>query len=100
MQIAEQQPDRSALPGAVRPEEAEDLAFTNSDVERLERSDRCRWFDKRQAEWQRATPETKRALQAYADGVNAYLAGKPKGAIAVEYTILDLAAFAEGPVRR
>ncbi|WP_028050809.1 penicillin acylase family protein [Cellulomonas sp. URHD0024] len=48
------------------------------------------WRRVAEQEWKAATPATRAALQAYADGVNAYLDGKPKGAIAVEYTILDL----------
>lgn len=48
------------------------------------------WRRVAEQEWKQATPATRKALQAYADGVNAYLAGKPKGAIAVEYTILGL----------
>lgn len=48
------------------------------------------WRRIAEEEWRVASPATRRALQAYADGVNAYLDGKPKGAIAVEYTILDL----------
>lgn len=48
------------------------------------------WRRVAEQEWQQVTPATRAALQAYADGVNAYLDGKPKGAIAVEYTILDL----------
>ena len=48
------------------------------------------WRRVAEQEWAQATPATKQALQAYADGVNAYLDGKPKGAIAVEYTILGL----------
>ena len=56
VQKPEQQPDGRALPGAVRSQEAEDLAFMNRDVERLERLDRRRRLDERQAERQRAMP--------------------------------------------
>jgi len=35
-------------------------------------------------------PETRTILEAYAAGVNAYTAGKPGGALALEYTLLGL----------
>lgn len=35
-------------------------------------------------------PETRTALEAYAAGVNAYIAGKPGGDLALEYTLLGL----------
>ena len=49
------------------------------------------WRRVAEQEWAQATPsDAATRSQAYADGVNAYLDGKPKGAIAVEYTILGL----------
>ena len=56
VQKSEQQTDRRALPGAVRSQEAENLAFVNRDVERLERPNRWRRPDERQAERERAMP--------------------------------------------
>ncbi|HET7763410.1 MAG TPA: penicillin acylase family protein [Phycicoccus sp.] len=35
-------------------------------------------------------PETRRVLQAYADGVNAYLRGRSPGEVSLEYTVLGL----------
>ncbi len=35
-------------------------------------------------------PETRTILEAYATGVNAYISGKPGGALALEYTLLNL----------
>jgi penicillin amidase len=36
------------------------------------------------------SPESRASLQAYADGVNAYLAGRPAGAVSAEYALLGL----------
>ncbi len=35
-------------------------------------------------------PQTRRVLQAYADGVNTYLRGRSPGAVSLEYTVLGL----------
>ncbi len=49
------------------------------------------WRRVAQQEWDTMlAPATKVALQAYADGVNAYLAGRAPGQIAMEYTVLGL----------
>src|SRR6185369_9971200 len=49
--------DGRALAGAVRPEEAEDLAFAHRDVERIERADRRRrGADEWEVNWQRPAP--------------------------------------------
>ncbi|MGI8523385.1 MAG: penicillin acylase family protein [Nocardioides sp.] len=39
------------------------------------------------------SPETRAALQEYADGVNAYLESRPPGRVAVEYTVLRTGGF-------
>ena len=41
-------------------------------------------------EWKILAPETKAYLQAYADGVNAYLEDRDPSEIALEYTVLGL----------
>lgn len=46
------------------------------------------WRRVAEQEWDLLQPSTQSALQAYADGVNAYLADKDPGAIAVEYSVL------------
>ena len=49
------------------------------------------WRRVAQQEWDTVlSPSTKAALQAYADGVNAYLTGRTPGDIALEYTVLGL----------
>ena len=55
------------------------------------------WRRVAQQEWSIIAPETKAALQAYADGVNAYLAGKAPSQIAVEYTVLGLQVDVDAP---
>jgi penicillin amidase len=41
-------------------------------------------------EYARMDPETRRVFDAYAEGVNAYIAGRPAGALGIEYTLLRL----------
>lgn len=48
------------------------------------------WRRVAEQEWDLLTPETRGYLQAYADGVNAYLEDRDPGAIAMEYTVLGL----------
>ncbi len=48
------------------------------------------WRRVAEQEWDLLQPATQEALQAYADGVNAYLDGKEPAAIAVEYSVLGL----------
>ncbi|WP_123372405.1 penicillin acylase family protein [Cellulomonas sp. PhB150] len=55
------------------------------------------WRRVAQQEWAILEPQTKLALQAYADGVNAYLAGKAPSQIAVEYTVLGLQVDTDAP---
>ncbi|MDM7830640.1 penicillin acylase family protein [Cellulomonas edaphi] len=55
------------------------------------------WRRVAQQEWSLIEPETKAALQAYADGVNAYLDGKAPSQIAVEYTVLGLQLDVDAP---
>ena len=46
------------------------------------------WRRVAEQEWELLEPETRRYLEAYADGVNAYLDGRAPEELAVEYTIL------------
>ena len=48
------------------------------------------WRRVAEQEWSLLEQSTRDALQAYADGVNAYLEGRDPGAIAVEYTVLGV----------
>lgn len=48
------------------------------------------WRRVAEQEWPLLEPETRAHLQAYADGVNAYLKDRDPGAIAMEYTVLGL----------
>jgi penicillin amidase len=48
------------------------------------------WRKTSQEEYEAMTPESKAILQAYADGVNAYLAGKSNEELSLEYAVLDL----------
>ena len=48
------------------------------------------WRRVAEQEWHLLDAGTQDHLQAYADGVNAYLAGRDPGAIAMEYTVLGL----------
>ncbi len=55
------------------------------------------WRRVAEQEWQTVEPSTRAALQAYADGVNAYLDGKAPSQIAVEYTVLGLQVNVRAP---
>jgi len=46
------------------------------------------WREVAEAEWDLVSPETRAALQAYAQGVNAYLADRGPDDLGVEYTVL------------
>ncbi len=48
------------------------------------------WSEVVQAEWQALTPDEQAVLQAYADGVNAYLAGREPADLGVGYALLGL----------
>ncbi|MGC1212780.1 MAG: penicillin acylase family protein [Micromonospora sp.] len=48
------------------------------------------WRRVAEQEWQILAPDTKRGLQAYADGVNAWLADHDGGRASLEYTVLGL----------
>ncbi|MBN1967717.1 MAG: penicillin acylase family protein, partial [Anaerolineae bacterium] len=48
------------------------------------------WGRIAQANWEAALPESRAALAAYAAGVNAYIADRSPGELALEYTLLDL----------
>ena len=50
------------------------------------------WRRVAEQEWGLLEQSTRDALQAYADGVNAYLDGRDPGAIAVEYSVLGVQA--------
>jgi len=55
------------------------------------------WRSVAEQEWDLIAPATREALQAYADGVNAYLDGRAPGEIAVEYTVLGLQVPVRAP---
>ncbi len=48
------------------------------------------WAEIAQQEWANASPEDRAILQAYADGVNAYLSGHRGTALSLEYGVLKL----------
>lgn len=48
------------------------------------------WRQVAEAEWELLTPKTRAYLNAYADGVNAYLADRSPSDVAVEYTVLGM----------
>ena len=48
------------------------------------------WRDVAEEELPTLAPETRRVLQAYADGVNTYLRGRSPGQVSLEYTVLGL----------
>ena len=48
------------------------------------------WRMVAEQEWDLLLPETREYLQAYADGVNAYLEATPRDALGVEYVVLGL----------
>ncbi|GIG38706.1 penicillin amidase [Cellulomonas phragmiteti] len=55
------------------------------------------WRRVAEQEWDLLAPETRQYLQAYADGVNAYLEDRDPGAIAMEYTVLGLRVPQKAP---
>ena len=55
------------------------------------------WRQVAEREWDILQPETRQALTAYAEGVNAYLADRAPAAIAVEYTVLGTQVSVEAP---
>lgn len=57
------------------------------------------WREVAEQEWEILDSETKNYLQAYADGVNAYLAERSTSQIAVEYSVLGLQVSVEDPER-
>nr|WP_297425815.1 penicillin acylase family protein [uncultured Actinotalea sp.] len=46
------------------------------------------WRDVAEQEWELLEPETRAHLEAYAEGVNAYIADRPLDALGVEYAVL------------
>lgn len=58
------------------------------------------WRDVAQREFPLLAPSTRRYLQAYADGVNAWLAGRSGGELGFAYTMMDLFTEAETSPRR
>jgi penicillin amidase len=48
------------------------------------------WRGIAEREWQLISPESRRFLQAYADGVNAYLDGRSTAEVSLEYSVLGL----------
>ncbi len=55
------------------------------------------WRHVAEQEWELISSETRNYLTAYADGVNEYLAGRSKNAIAMEYTVLGAMVTVEDP---
>lgn len=55
------------------------------------------WRDVAEQEWDLLDSATKNHLQAYADGVNAYLSERSTSQVAVEYTVLGLQVAVEDP---
>ncbi|MBU4336039.1 MAG: penicillin acylase family protein, partial [Actinobacteria bacterium] len=55
------------------------------------------WRRVAEQEWDLLAPATRDYLQAYADGVNAYLEGRSPAQIAVEYTVLGLRVAVDAP---
>lgn len=76
-----------------------ELVGTNDDALAADKVIRTMgWRQVAQQEWDSVlAPSTKAALQAYADGVNAYLSGRDPGEIAMEYTVLGLQVPVEAP---
>jgi penicillin G amidase len=48
------------------------------------------WRRVAEQEWQLISPDTRRYLQDYADGVNAYLSGRSTATVSLEYSVLGL----------
>lgn len=57
------------------------------------------WRQVAEQEWELLDSDTKNHLQAYADGVNAYLAERSPSQLAVEYTVLGLQVSVDDPER-
>ncbi|WP_428829342.1 penicillin acylase family protein [Paraoerskovia marina] len=57
------------------------------------------WRAVAEQEWDLLADDTKTYLQAYADGVNAYLDERDPGELAVEYTVLGQSVTVEDPER-
>lgn len=55
------------------------------------------WRDVAEAEWDLLDADTRRWLEAYADGVNAYLESRATDALALEYTVLGLQVQVDHP---
>ncbi|WTM14574.1 penicillin acylase family protein [Isoptericola halotolerans] len=55
------------------------------------------WRDVAEEEWNLVSPESRSYLQAYAQGVNAYLADRSPDEIALEYTVLGTAVDVPDP---
>ena len=55
------------------------------------------WRRVAEQEWELLSPVTRDVLEAYADGVNAYLAGRRPGEIAAEYVVLGLQVDVAAP---
>jgi penicillin amidase len=55
------------------------------------------WRDVAEQEWDLLAPETRSYLQAYADGVNAYLETRSADELGVEYTVLGIQLDVERP---
>jgi penicillin amidase len=55
------------------------------------------WRRVAEQEWDLLDGDTREALQAYADGVNAYLEGRSPGDISAEYTVLGLRVDVQAP---
>jgi penicillin amidase len=71
---------------------ADDAALTADKVIRT-----MGWRRVAEREWDLLAPQTREAFQAYATGVNAYLAGRSPGEIAVEYAVLGLRVHVDRP---
>ncbi|SDU97436.1 penicillin amidase [Microlunatus sagamiharensis] len=55
------------------------------------------WYRTAEAELPLLSPSTRRYLDAYASGVNAYLRGRSPGQLSLEYSVLDLAGRVATP---
>lgn len=76
--------------------------LVGEDADALEADKVIRTFGWRQVaeqEWDLLDADTKNYLQAYADGVNAYLAERSTSQVAVEYSVLGLQVSVEDPER-
>ena len=55
------------------------------------------WRQVAEAEWELLSPDTQRYLEAYTDGVNAYLETRGPSALGVEYAVLGLQVDVQDP---